>query len=123
MTRKQKLVQVKINTPAINIFKKVYSPGGNLQKFIDMEVVRLSEPYTPKDTTALEKSVFINTDFGSGRLVYTIYGNPTSRNTWNDTTSEFQGRPKRGSFWTIRMLADGGGEKLMKGIQRFMGRN
>ena len=101
---------------------KSYSPGSNLQKFIDMDVYRLSEPYTPMDTTALEKSPVTNqgkAPFGWGRLLYTIYGRRDGRNTWNDVTSQFQGGPKRGAFWVARMLVDGGYEKLMTGIERF----
>lgn len=99
-----------------------FSPGSDLQKFIDMEVVRLSDPYVPSDTTALRKSAFTRTDFGSGRIIYEIYGNPNGRNTWKDTTSNFQEAPTRGAFWTIRMLVDGGAAMLKKEIETFTGR-
>ena len=85
--------------------------GGDLQKFIDSEVVRLSDPYVPSDTATVRKSVFINTKFGNGKVIYSIYGNPDGRNTWNDETSNFQDRPMRGPFWVNRMLDAGGLEK------------
>lgn len=94
--------------------------GGDLQKFIDSEVVRLSDPYVPSDTTALRKSVFINTQFGSGKIIYTVYGNPDGRNTWNDETSNFQDRPMRGPYWVKRMLDAGGWEKLKLAIVRWL---
>ena len=97
-------------------------PQGKVQTFIDSEIVRLSDPYVPSDTTALRKSVFTKTDFGSGQIIYSIYGNPTGRNTWNDTTSRFQDAPKRGSFWTMRMLNEGGREKLMLALRRLFSR-
>ena len=125
MTRKQKLVQVKINTAAIAKYVANFKPGSNLQKFIDQDAARVFDPYVPSDTAAIRRSVFINTDFGSGRLVYTIYGNPKGWNTWNGNngTAVFQGAPKRGAYWTSRALADGGMEKLKLSAQRFVDRS
>lgn len=119
---KNKNVTVSINRAAIKSIQSTFSPGGNLQKFIDMEVIRLSDPRAPSDTTALRKSPFIRTDFGSGLVIYEIYGNPNGRNTWNDTTSLFQDRPMRGPFWVERAMNSGGREKLMLAIDKFMGR-
>jgi hypothetical protein len=115
-------VNVTVNLSAKNKLIQSFSKGSQLQKTIDSEVVRLSDPYAPSDTSALRKSAFTETDFGSGRIKYLIYGNVDGRNTWNDTTSKFQDAPKRGAFWVIRMLVDGGAEKLKREIQRFMGK-
>ena len=114
--------KVKFYIPAVQTYSKILGllPKSNVQTLIDTEVVRLSDPYVPSDTTAIRKSVFINTDFGSGKIEYDIYGNVPGRNTWNDTTSEFQDRPRRGPFWTIRMWNDGGKEKVIKTINRFL---
>ena len=120
---KNKWVKVSINNAAINTIKKTFSPGSNLQKFVDMEVIRLSDPFAPSDTTNLRKSPFIRTDFGSGLVVYEIYGDPDGRNTWNDTTSLFQDRPTRGPFWVERAMNSGGREKLLLAIDKFMERN
>jgi hypothetical protein len=97
-------------------------PHGRVQTFYDSEVARLSDPYAPSDTTALRKSVFTNTDFGSGEIKYSIYGNKDGRNTWNDTTSKFQDAPKRGPFWVIRMFNEGGKEKLLLALKRLFGK-
>jgi len=113
---------VKVNTEAINKLKKSFSPGSSLQKFVDMEVVRMSDPYAPSDTAALRKSAFTRTEFGSGMVIYEIYGKPDGRNTWNDETSLFQDRPRRGPYWVKRMLDGGGREKLLREIAAFMKR-
>ena len=118
-------VTVRVNTKKIREIKKSLSPGGVLQKFVDMEVVRLSDPYAPSDTTALRKSAFTRTEFGSGRVTYEIYGKPDGRNTWNDETSHFQDRggiKPRGSYWVKRMLTDGGREKLSSAVAAFIKR-
>ena len=99
-----------------------YSKGSNLQKFIDLSVVRKTKSYVPVDTTALSKSVYANTDFGMGQLIWTIYGKKEGRNTWNDNTSTFQGAPTRGSRWVERWANEGGRESLLEEIDRFMGR-
>jgi len=96
--------------------------GGPVQTFIDSEVARLSDPFVPSDTAALRKSVFENSNFGSGEITYSIYGNPNGRNTWNDTTSKFQDSPKRGPFWVARAMEAGGWDKLMLGIRRYLER-
>ena len=115
-------VGVKVNQSAKNKLLASYGPGSNLQKFIDLSVARHSDKYAPSDTTALRKSVFANTIFGFGRLIYTIYGNITGRNTWNDDTSLFQDRPIRGPRWVQRWFNGGGRERLSKEIQAFIQR-
>jgi len=122
MTRKDRKVQVKTNSIIKNALIKSYSQGSNLQKYVDMSVARHSDKYAPSDTTALRKSVFANTLFGSGRLVYTIYGNPNGRNTWNDDTSLFHDRPTRGSRWVERWFNGGGKETLGREIAAFIKR-
>jgi hypothetical protein len=121
-TLKGKACILKINTAVIRDTVKTLGLGigGDLQKFVDMEIVRLSDPYTPSDTASLRKSVYLRTAFGSGVLIYEIYGNADGRNTWNDTTSRFQDAPMRGPFWVKRMLEAGGEEKLMQSIKRFI---
>jgi hypothetical protein len=122
MPKSQK-VRLKINTAVKNSLIKSFSPGGNLQKMVDMEVARLSDPYAPSDTGALRKSVFVNSAFGSGEINYTIYGDRNGRNTWNDDTSKFQDRPMRGNRWVQRAMDNGGREKLMLAISKFIDRN
>ena len=116
--------KVKIKLPKVQTYLKAFhlSPKDTVQKLIDSEIIRLADPYVPSDTTAIRKSVYLNTDIGSGKINYDIYGNVPGRNTWNDTTSQFQDRPMRGPFWVLRMWNDGGKEKVMLAVKRFLGK-
>ena len=117
---KTKNVTVKVNAKVKQKLINSYSPGSDLQKFVDISVEREVRPFVPQDTTALAKSVILNTDFGSGQLIWSIYGNPDGRNTWNDNTSTFQGAPMRGSRWAERWANGGGREVLSREIRRFI---
>jgi hypothetical protein len=121
-TLKGKACVLKINTAVIQDTVKTLGLGigGDVQKFVDMEIVRLSDPYAPSDTASLRKSPYLRTAFGSGVITYEIYGNADGRNTWNDTTSKFQDAPMRGSYWTKRCMEAGGREKLILAIKRFI---
>ena len=115
--------KVKITLPKAQTYLKTFGllPKDTVQKLIDSEIVKLADPYVPSDTTAIRKSVFMNTDFGGGKIIYDIYGNSPGRNTWNDTTSRFQDAPTRGPFWVLRMWNQGGKEKVMLAVKRFLG--
>jgi hypothetical protein len=123
MAKKTLKTKVKIKSNIQDYIKSMgLLPRGKVQTFYDIEVARLADPYVPSDTTALRKSVFTQTNFGSGLIKYLIYGNKDGRNTWNDTTSKFQDAPKRGPFWVIRMFNEGGREKLLLALKRFFDR-
>ena len=110
-------VKVKTNINISDYIKlQGFGKGGQLQEVIDSEVIRLSDPYAPSDTTALRKSAVTETLIGSGEVNYSVYGNPDGRNSWNDTTSQFQDRPTRGPFWVKRAMEAGGWEKLQLAI-------
>jgi len=120
-------LKVTIKLPEAQVFIKSFGllPKDTVQKLIHNKIVRLSDSYAPSDTGALRESVYMNTDFGSGKVIYDIYGNSPGRNTWNDTTSKFQDRTSnkpRGPFWVLRMWNDGGKEKVMLAVKRFFGR-
>ena len=112
--------KIKIEGPKAQDFIKSLGllPKGNVQTFIDIEMVRLADPYVPSDIKSLRKSVFLNTDFGSGEIVYTGY----YENMYEDTSKQWQGRPKRGARWVHRMLDNGGREKIMLGVKRLLAR-
>jgi len=97
--------------------------GGELQKLIDSSVIRLSDCFAPSDTGALRKSAILKTEIGSGLVVYSVYGNPRGRNTYNDVTSEFQDAPMRGPFWAHRMLDAGGREEIARSIMERLKRH
>jgi len=116
--------KVTIKLPKVDAYLKSFGllPKDTVQKLIDLEVMRLSDKYAPSDLGGLRKSVWINTDVGSGEITYDIYGNSPGRNSWNDTTSRFQDAPIRGPFWVIRMWDQGGKEKIMLAVKRFLSR-
>ncbi len=69
------------------------------QKYIDRQIIRLSDPYTPKDTGTLIRSATLGTVIGSGKLV------------WNCPYSKMQykygvSRGLRGKKWVLRMWED-----------------
>lgn len=73
--------------------------GGEVQQHIDSEVLRLSEPFIPKDTGELIKSGIINTQIGSGLVKYRT---PYARR-WYYLDADFQEAPQRGNYWFERM--------------------
>lgn len=68
---------------------------GEVQQFIDSEVLRLTDPYVPKDTGTLKKSGTQHTKIGSGDVVYKT---PYARQQyWNN-----KGEGLRGPKWFHR---------------------
>lgn len=59
------MAELKFNTQFQQRFQRQYS---NAQKFMDSEVLRDCEPYTPLLTGMLIKSGILGTDIGSGRV-------------------------------------------------------
>lgn len=84
-----------------------------VQKYIDSEVLRLSDPYVPFDTGKLKQSGTLGTVIGSGEVVYDC---PYGRwNYYNNAGKGKQGTTKynrhnykclRGKLWFERMKAD-----------------
>jgi hypothetical protein len=81
-------------------WQKRYSEA---QKFVDSEVLRLCEPYTPLLTGMLIKSGTLGTDIGSGTVQwiapYARYQYYLKRKTASETC------PLRGPYWFERMKA------------------
>lgn len=74
--------------------------NGKVQKFIDSEVIRLSEPYVPWATgTLAQTSPKIGTHIGSGEVVYKA---PYARRQYYEN----RGNGQRGKMWFERMKAD-----------------
>lgn len=85
---------------------------GKIQKKVDTEILRLSSPYTPLDQGELIKSGVISS--GGGEIRYTV---PYAREVWY-IPKRFQGAPRRGNKWVLRMIAEGGGDKIARLIER-----
>lgn len=92
----------------------------NAQKFVDSEVLRQSEPFTPLLTSMLIKSGILGTDIGSGKVSWIA---PYAR--WQYYRGRRPGTqqagPLRGRFWFERMKAVRG-DKIIKGAKKLAGK-
>jgi hypothetical protein len=97
---------------------------GPVQTLIDTEVIRLSDPYTPVDTTYTKKSVWLLSDIGSGRLTWHAYYTKGSsgKTIWDDDRIKFQDAPLRGNYWVLRAMKEGGYDRLQREIGRILKR-
>ena len=91
--------------------------GGRVQQYIDSEVLRLSEPYTPHVTGTLSRSGAGSTVVGSGTVVWGCFYAPYQYYLYGDTRSY---DPMRGGHWFERMKADHR-EEIVRGAQRMAG--
>ncbi|MDR2048366.1 MAG: minor capsid protein [Treponema sp.] len=122
------MAKVTVELPPVSNYLKKLGLGkhGSAQKFADSEIIRMSDPYVPSDTTYTRKSVFINSDIGSGKLIYDAYytSREKNRTIWNDTRDSihWQDAPMRGPFWVLRMWGAGGRERLMRELNALVKR-
>lgn len=90
----------------------------NAQLFVDSEILRLSEPYTPLRTGELIKSGTRGTKIGTGLVQWTaIYAR---RNYYSPRAVGSQTGPLRGPFWFQRMKATYG-KSILKGARKLAG--
>lgn len=90
--------------------------GGEVQKFVDSEVLRLCKPYVPFRNNGLIESGDAQTVVGSGEVIYktpyaryqyygkVMIGSPPKQVT--DIDLQYHGGGKRGAKWFERMKAD-----------------
>lgn len=88
------------------------------QKFVDSEVLRLSEKYTPLLTSMLIKSGILGTDIGSG-LVQWIAPYAKAQ-YYSKRKPGSQTGALRGPYWFERMRQVSG-EKIIAGARRIAG--
>ncbi len=108
---------------------KYNSRFNNAQEYVDNEVLRRSDKYTPRLTGALIKTGILGTEIGSGEIVYLApygryqyYGKKMIGNApkiVTNTPLRYHGGNLRGSYWFERMKADHK-EKILKGARKFM---
>jgi hypothetical protein len=73
------------------------------QKFVDSEILRLCEPFTPMQTGMLIKSGILGTVIGSGRVSWIA---PYARRQYYAARAPgSETGPLRGPFWFARMKA------------------
>jgi hypothetical protein len=96
-------------------WEKRYSTA---QKFVDSEIIRLSEPYIPLRTGMLIKSGTLGTHIGSGLVAWiAIYARA---NYYSPRKVGTQTGPLRGPFWFERMKKTWG-KKIMEGAKKLAG--
>jgi hypothetical protein len=122
------MAKVTVQLPPVSRYleKLGLEKHGSAQKFVDSEIIRMSDPYVPSDTKYTRESVFLNTDIGSGKITYDAYytNKEKTRTIWNDTreTIHWQDAPMRGPFWVFRMWDAGGREGLMRELKALVKR-
>lgn len=89
--------------PVVVLMKKRHlGEGERVQKKVDSECLRLMAGYTPLDTSQLVRSATDHTIIGSGRIVQRT---PYAKRHYYKP-AHFQGAPKRGNLWFLRMKKD-----------------
>lgn len=88
------------------------------QKFVDSEVIRLCEPYTPLLTGMLKMSATLGTDIGSGVVSWIA---PYARfQYYSKRAPGSQTGPLRGPFWFARWKPIGAAQ-VIAGAKRIAG--
>lgn len=106
-------VTLKLNPTSKVLGARGLEDGGRVQKALDSEVLRRSDPYVPMRTGVLKKSGIIGTKIGSGLVQYVA---PYARRQYyNNAGRGRQGMTKqnahnykclRGKLWFERMKTD-----------------
>ncbi len=105
------IVKLNIDDTDKILLKRNLEKGGKAQKFFANEVLRLSDPYTPMDTSMLKNNVSIAID---GSQI--TYHSPYAKKQFYEN----KGKGLRGKEWTNRMFADRGKE-IIKSVAAFVG--
>lgn len=120
-------VTIQLNSTEEILKARNLETGGKAQQFFCNEVWKMSDPYTPMDTSTLKSNVSVASDGSS-----ITYNSPYARRMWEgkvmagnpleatDKEINFQGAPMRGKEWTTRMYADRGKE-IEKSVADFCG--
>lgn len=107
------IIKCLFNTTETMLKGRGLEPCGKVQKAIDNEVLRRSDPYVPMRTGALKKSGFLATKIGSGEVVYGA--DYADEQYYHNAGRGRQGIAKhnshnykclRGKYWFERMKVD-----------------
>lgn len=79
--------------------KRGLGVGLAVQQYIDNEVIKKMDPYTPFDSGVLKSSPLSQSKIGSGLVTQQT---PYARR-WYYTNASFSGAPRRGMKWFERM--------------------
>lgn len=96
-------------------------PGGRVQKYIDSEVLRCSDPYVPFLSGQLKESGITSTIIGSGLVHYnTPYARKAYYKNRGNGIEGLNKGGKRGRLFFERMKADYG-KDILRGAKRNAG--
>ena len=114
-------VTLKIAPTNVLLARRNLQPGGKVQKYIDSEVIRCSDPYIPMLSGDLKKSHHPATIVGSGLVTYdTPYAR---RQYYKNRGNGKEGTNRsglRGRLWFERMKPDHL-PHILKGVKRIAG--
>lgn len=111
-------LNVEVDMDTAKILKRLnLEEGGKVQQVIDSEVLRMNDPYVPKDTGQLIRSGIQNTKIGSGEVVYQT---PYARRQYYFPMRHSEGRTH---MWFEQMKRSGGKEKILNAARRAVGGN
>lgn len=106
-------VELRFNANFHPKWKKHYAAA---QQFIDSEVLKRCDPYTPFLTGTLIRSGLLGTELGSGKVKWIV---PYARKRYYTPAKHEAGR--RGAFWFERWKAAGGAQ-LIRDAKAFLKR-
>lgn len=99
---------------------KDLEPGGEVQLFLDTEIIKQCDPYVPKNKGILMKSPLQASEIGNGKI---IYDTPYAKKMYYAPKYwKFQNGPLRGPNWMERMWNDRGKE-IIRGAQKLALKN
>lgn len=78
-------------------------PGGEVQRFIDSEVIRYCDPKVPFATGVLKDSALTASGIGEG---FIVYATPYARKMYYNPQFSFNEAPERGAYWFERAMAE-----------------
>ncbi|HLV44344.1 MAG TPA: minor capsid protein [Aggregatilineales bacterium] len=89
------------------------------QMFVDSEILRLSEPFTPLQTGMLIKSGQLGTEIGSGKVQW--IAPYAKRQYYHPRKPGSETGPLRGPYWFERMKK-AHGQSIVRGAKKIAGR-
>lgn len=114
-------ITTRINPASQILGERGLDQGGRVQRYVDSEVLRLTDPYVPMLTSALKKSGITGTVIGRGEVIYKA---PHARkNYYKNRGRGKQGTQKgglRGRYFFARAKADHGKE-IIAGAKKIAG--
>lgn len=110
-------VKVKIHDANKSAQRRGLGQNQRAQRFVDSEVLRLTDPYVPMDSGTLRQSGIQNTNIGSGLVRYRT---PYARRLYYNPQFNFQGAPMRGGKWFERMKQNNK-DTILRGAARIAG--